>query len=358
MERHHHTTRVRSARVTRLRTAAAFVTLGTLASTAVAQSGTSVSGGVYLLHYEPLDLSGAEPSTEVYAAVATVERRADPWIFFLQVRARDTKFRPFFPGNVWMEEAWVGYQVTGAFAPVALRLRAGKLYQTLGRAWDGSFLGSVPYVDGLKRNPQFGLEAAGTIDVGPGTIGYTAQYLLASDRVSGAHAGRDFETLDGFRNQDGFSARATFSVLFGVTAGVSYLSRGVDDGLASHRVPHVALDLEMGLPGGPVLAYVEWARRADGDLPGVLVATQAGSAATYWLAGLQLNHGRLHLRYNYSRGWYEDIDRREWIHQPGVTFELDRHVTAIAEFNWWRARDAGLNSTTDRSLSLVLLLTF
>jgi hypothetical protein len=281
---------------------AALVLLG---SALAAQGRPGLRGGVYLFHYQPIDLAGVEPNTEIYAAFATMERRADPWTVHVEARARDTKLRPFFPGNVWLQEAWVAYQATSAFAPVGLQMRSGKLYQVLGRPWDGSFFGNVHYFDGLKLNPQFGLEASGTAEIGPGAVTYTAQYLLASDRVSGALAGRDFETLDGFRNQDGFAARVTFSLLFGVTVGASYLSRGVDTAGTTSRVPHIALDAELGVPGGPVVAYVEWSRRGRGDLPGALQATPAGARATYWLAGVQLRRGAWELRYNFSRASYD-----------------------------------------------------
>ncbi len=338
--------------------APALAALALLTSVGVAQGRPGVSGGVYLYHYQPVDLPGVEPNSEIYAAFATVERRADSWTLHVQGRARDTKFRPYFPGTVWLQEAWVAYQATSAFAPVGLRLRAGKFHQVLGRDWDGSFFGNLQYFDGLKLNPQLGLEASGTADLGPGAVTYAAQYLLASDRVSGALAGRDFETLEGFRNQDSFAARVTFSLLFGVTLGASYMSRGVDTAGVTSRVPHVALDVEMGVPGGPASAYVEWSRRGRGSLPASLLATPAGARATYWLAGLQLRHGAWAVRYNFSRARYDETDRRESIHQPGVTVALHRAVQAIVELDLWGARDAAGWSTVDRSLSFVLLLAF
>ena len=328
------------------------------AGAAPGQDSTRVSGGVYLFHYRPIDLSGVDPKTEVYALFATFDRRSGPWTIHVQGRARDTKLRPFFSGNVWLQEAWVSYQATPSFSAPSLTLRAGKIYQTLGRFWDGSFFGNIHYYDGLKLNPQFGLEASGSVPLGPGALGYAVQYILASDRVSGAFAGRDFETLDGFQNLDGGGIRTTLALVPGVTLGASFLSRSVDTAATNYQVPHVALDAEVGFPAGPAVAYVEWTRRGHGSLPSSRWASVPGSRATYWLAGFQVNAGGLHARYNFSRASYDDLGRQEWIRQPGITLDLASHVHGIVDFDLWRVSASGATTTFDRSLSLVLLLDF
>ncbi len=328
------------------------------AAAAQGQDSTRLGGGIYLFHYRPIDLSGVEPKTEVYALFATLDRRSGPWTILVQGRARDTKLRPFLPGNVWFQEAWVSYQATPSFSAASLTLRADKIYQTLGRFWDGSFFGNIHYYDGLKLNPQFGVEASGSVPLGSGAVGYTIQYILASDRVSGAFAGRDFETLDGFQNAAGGGIRTTLSLVPGITFGASFLSRGVDTAATNYQVPHVALDAELGIPAGPAVAYVEWTRRGHGSLPASLSATIPGSRATYWLAGAQVNERGLHARYNFSRASYDDLGRREWIHQPGITLDLASHVHGIVDFDFWQVRASGSTTTFDRSLSLVLLLDF
>lgn len=338
--------------------ALALALLAAGAAAAPAQDSTGVVGGIYLFHYQPIDLSGVSPKTEVYAAFVTLDRRSGPWTIHVQGRARDTKLRPFFPGNVWLQEAWVSYQVTPSLSETSLRLRAGKIYELLGRFWDGSFFGNIHYFDGLKLNPQFGLEASGSVPVGPGAFDYTLQYILASDRVSGALAGRDFETLDGFQNLDGGGLRTTLAVIPGVTFGASFLSRGVDTAGTNYQVPHVALDAELGFPAGPAVAYVEWTRRGHGSVPASLWATVPGSRATYWLAGVQVNDGGLHARYNFSRASYDDLGRTEWIAQPGITIDLASQVRGIAELDLWRVRTPAGTGTFDRSVSLVLLLEF
>lgn len=326
---------------------------------------TGVGGGLYLFHYQPVDLEGAESNTEVYAAFVTLDHRVGPWRAFVQGRARDTRLRDFFPGNVWFQEAWASYRMGARGSTSPLTLRAGKMYQTLGRFWDDSFFGNVHYFDGLKLNPQFGLEASGEAELGRVGLAWSAQLLLSSDRVSGAFTGRDFETLDGHRDQYGLAGRLTAALPGGVTLGASALSRrfetpeeDVSRARESFRALHLALDGEVRV--GSVVLYGEAMVRDDGDLPGELLLTQAGSGAMYWLAGVQRHGKRLHLRYNYSLVDYESLGRREWIHQPGLTFEFSENLSGLVEVDLWKAEDeVGRTTTTlDQSLNVVLLLHF
>lgn len=337
------------------RTVVALATLAFGGVTALPAQAPDVSGGIYLYHYQPVGLAGVEPKTEVYAAYVTLDRRTGPWTVHIQARARDSKLRPFFAGNVWLQEAWLGYGVASPSARSSVTLRAGKLYQTLGRSWDGSFFGNLQYFDGLKLNPQFALEAAGRTRVGPLELGLSSQYILSSDRVSGALAGRDFETLDGFRNRDGAGVRASASIA-GASLGASLLSQGVDTAGRVYRVPHVALDGEYAR--GPITLYAEWTRRLAGSLPAVLDSSIAGSRATWWLAGAQWSRGAVHLRYNFSRSSYDALGRTEWIHQPGLTYDFAAGVHGLLEYDLWQTRTAGVTAISDRSLNVVLLLEF
>lgn len=320
-------------------------------------------GGVYLFHYRPLDLPGAVARTEVYAVYATANVRHGRWRLAGEARARDSKLRPWFNGTTWIQQTWASYDLAPSGEGSRLTIRAGKLYQTLGRFWDASFFGNVQYFDGLKLNPQFAAEASGSWRAPAGVaLDYSAQYVANSDRVSGALADRDFETLAGFRDRDGFAGRAVLSLPVGSTAltvGLSGLSRGAADSTGrTWRVPHVAVDGEWRV--GPAVAYVEWTRRRAGTVPMPLRASIAGSRAEYLLAGAQWHEGRMHLRYNFSRGRYDEIGRTDWIHQPGITIDLARDVHTLVELDEWRTRlpsVAGERTvTTDQSVDFVLRL--
>lgn len=346
--------------------AALLLAAATLPAPALAQGPdggeASVGGGVYLFHHHPVEPEGADPKTEVYAAFLDAGWERGPWRAVLQVRARDTKLRDFFPGTVWLQEAWAAWDAV----PPRLTLRAGKMYLRLGRFWDGSFFGNVHYFDGLKLNPQFAVEASGRARAGPVGLGWTVQYILDSDRISGAIPGRDFETLDDFRDRHGVAIRATAGLPRGITVGASYFLRGVEeeaaldgeDGAvdAHHEIPHVAADAGWRWRG--LTTYVEWSTRGDGDLPARLRGGVPGSEATWWLVGARYDRGRVHLRYNYSRVDYDDAGREDTIHQPGITVDLAPGLHALAEVDLWESSAGGGGFTTDRSLNLVLLATF
>lgn len=322
----------------------------------------SLAGSLYLYHNRPFGADAPPPRTEVYAAIVSAQLELTRWTLFAQLRARDQPLRAFYPGTIWIQQAWAAYDVVPRDDGPLLVLRAGKIDQALGLVWDGSFSGNIQYFDALKRNPSFGAEAAGSVGLGGAVVHYVLQYMLDSDRVSGAIPGRDFATLDGFRTRDDIFTRATIGTnaerRVGAALGVSAASRGVAErsGLEEEvfRVPHVGADLE--LRGGPVVAYVEWLFRDSGELPDRLRASIPGSEATYWLAGARYSQRGLYLRYNYSRARYDDVDREDWIHQPGVGYDLNRHVHALAEINIWRFREGQTEDVFARSVNVVLVL--
>lgn len=316
--------------------------------------------GALLFHYHPLALPGAVPYTEVYAAYATVGVVRGRWKSFAEVRARDDRLRPYFPGNVWLQQAWAGYDLLPDSAGSRLTLRAGKTYEVLGRFWDGSFFGNLQYFSGLKLNPQFGAEAVGRLPAGAANVEYTLQLVSNSDRVSGALAERSIEALPGWRERDSFNGRVAAALPAGFTLGAGAASRGAQllrsEEIRGYRFPLAALDAAWA--GGPFAVFAEWTRRGRGDLPPALTGTPAGSAATFWLLGAQATRGRVQGRYNYSRVHFVDLARTEWIHQPGVTVTLAPGFAALAEFDLWRAALPGGTATMDRSLDLVLSLTW
>lgn len=332
---------------------------------------TEFDGGVYLFRHQPVGMPDGEPTTEVYAVHGSAHHRTGPWTVFAELRARETRLREFFPSTVWVQEAWAAYSferedgdaagVEGEVSSEEWTVRAGKIYRRTGRFWDGSFFGNVHYFDGLKLNPQFGLEAETHVEaVGVRWTGRT-QLLLASDRISGALAGRDYETLSSFEERLGWSARATASGFGGWRAGATYLHERVvgpeDDPSESFVFPHLAFDLEWS--SSVWTAYVEALRRWA-DSPGETEAgVRARSGAVYALFGVRRVLGPVELRYNVSRAAYRPSDEREWIHQPGFGARFSEHLSVLAEWTYWTARPRPEGTgPIDRSLSVVLHLRF
>lgn len=329
--------------------------------------GFELSGGVYLYHFAPIDLDGVDDKTEVYALFVNVDRERGRWAFHGQARLRDTRLRPFFPSNAWVQEIWVAYRLPQPM----VTLRAGKIYQHLGRFWDASFFGNIHYFDGLKLDPEFGVEAEAIVPIGDVALEVTGQYLAQSDRVNGSLEGRDIEGFDDSREEDGFALGIRVAVpamtLAGrplaLAGGISALREAAEWTVAPReervdvRLDHLAVELESRW--GPLIGYAEWMRRSTDDVPSTARATVPGSRATYWLLGAQAHLGPLRLRYNYSRADYDDAGFAERIHQPGIGLDLSEGVHAILEYDDWRRElNEGGAGRIDRSLNFVLLVEF
>lgn len=376
--------------------------------------GLELSGGIYLYHYAPVDLEGAEAETEVYALYLDLDRSWEAFDLHVQGRWRDTRLRDFFPSNVWIQEAWVAWRPDlgrgesregngepkgdrprgrgdEAVPDLEATVRAGKLYQRLGRFWDGSFFGNVHYFDGLKLDPELGVEGEAAVPWGDEGARLTlhGQVLVDSDRVNGALPGRDLEGEAGAAER-GASLGGRIALPAGriagrplrLTAGISGLFESVElesissEGEASSsprttRLDHLAVETEVAW--GPVVSYGEWIRRSVED-GGAASGEIAGSRADYGLVGLQVDLGPMSLRYNYSSAAYEDAGFTDHIHQPGLTLALGPGVSVLLEYDdWRRARDdapadgaptpdgdastGGRSTRVDRSLNAVLLLT-
>lgn len=359
--------------------------------------GVQVGGGVYLWHFQPLGLPGVDEKSEIYAAFVNLDRSAGAWDFHVQGRWRDDKLRSFFPSTVWVEEAWVSWRgalggsgrpdsagQTSAPHAAAVTVRAGKMYQRLGRFWNGLFFGNLHSFDGLKLDPEVGVEAALQLPVAAdaGLELYT-QALIASDRINVSLPGRDVESLDG-AEESGLAAGVRLELPVGRpggvplrgTVGLSGLVERVEVGgtgsgeesgagpSAEADLGHVAADLE--LRWGDLVAYVERTRRFGGG-PGAfgsvrrpsLATGVAASRATWWLAGARAEIGPVVLRYNYSAAGYDDGGFREIIHQPALTVRAAPGASVFVEYDGWRreaVRAGASDRRIDRSLNVILFL--
>ena len=311
-----------------------------------------LSGGIYLFHYAPLAMEEARARTEVYALFVDLDRAWNGFGLHIQARARDTRLRPYYPGTVWFQEAY------GYYDSPAGRLMAGKLYERIGRFWDGSFFGNVQYFDGLKLDPDFGLALEGERGLGPRwSAEYSAQYFTASDGINGALDGRDVESAADRRERDTWVARIAPRLHLGsdlsVAVGVSYQNGRIERPAGSDRRRAVALDAE--LRGGPGIGYAEYTvvRGANAPAPPQLAGAVADEVR-YWLAGARTHVGPLELRYNYSRADYRGTGHVDAIHQPGVTLRITAGLAALLELDYWESG----GDVFDRSLNAVLLATF
>src|SRR5260221_1754608 len=147
----------------------------------------ALHGGVYLWYYQPLE-GDAKADVSVYFANLVLESVIGHFGVHVEPRLRDTKLRPFFASNVWLQEAY------GFYRQDLATVKVGKVYNRFGKIWDNSFYGNLLYFDGLKLAPDEGISVEGALaptDARPFGFSYAAQFFVADGRTNGSLQGRD-----------------------------------------------------------------------------------------------------------------------------------------------------------------------
>lgn len=320
----------------------------------------SMSGGVYLFYYVPT-MDGATDYFETYAFMLNVDAASSDgrYGFHSQARARDSKLRSFFLSNNWLQEAYV-YRATEHG-----HLRVGKVYRKVGLFWDDSFFGNVQYFNGLKLNPEYGAEFVGRRDTASGTtIDYSVQAFPNNDHVAGAAAGRDVESDPGAVLNNAFTARVapTFKLGEGATLGLGLSAfRGEIKRAAggSFDLQHFAVDATVS--AGPWAAYGEFlvaqGEKNDAAHP---LSRPGYDDANYILVGTKYQIApRVSVRVNVSQADYDGAKSTEREIVPGITAQIDDHLTALVEYDHWKIEpDSGPETTIDTSWNFILYYGF
>jgi len=322
-----------------------------------------LSGGIYLFEYLP-NLEGAEAKFEIYAFLlnvdaATADRR---YGLHVQTRARDSKLRSYFVSDVWFQEAYVWAKTPAG------DLHAGKFYRRVGVLWDDSFFGNVQYFNGLKLNPDYGVELAGTRPLAaPFALDYSVQYFANNDHVAGSLPGRDVESDPAAMQRDTATARVapTWSFAPGrsLAVGLSGLSGRIERtgggaGGRSFSLSQAAGDVT--LAWGPVVSYVEVLKQR-GIQPALSPDLRLGYLdGTYLLAGVRWQAlPRLNLRLNYSQVDYTGLETTEVEVVPGAVVKLHDRLDLIVEYDGWKSEPRrGPGAFIDKSFNLVLHYSF
>ncbi|MEO8216761.1 MAG: hypothetical protein ABI718_06740, partial [Acidobacteriota bacterium] len=314
------------------------------------------SGSIYLFEYLPT-LKGSKDKFEIYALVLNLDTRTSDEKYGLHVqgRARDSKLRPFFLSNVWFQEAYA-YAKTGYGD-----LHVGKFYRKVGILWDDSFFGNVQYFNGLKLNPDYGAEFVGSRPMGGAlTVDYSGQYLNNNDHVAGSLDGRDVESDPDARMHATVTGRIAPSWKLSddtsLTAGFSGLSGRIERTNAqSFRISQIAGDLT--LKWRRSISYVELLRQDGERFDSLHSNGRLGyDDADYLLAGTRWQlTPRANARLNASRVRYRGHREVETEVVPGLVFSLDKHLSLIGEYDWWKTNPANGPATfIDKSWNFVV----
>jgi hypothetical protein len=327
-----------------------------------------LSGGIYLFQYLPA-LQGVDPKLEIYAFLLNVDAATADRTYGLhvQTRARDSKLRSYFVSDVWFQEAYVWAKTPAG------DVHAGKFYRKVGVLWDDSFFGNVQYFNGLKLNPDYGVELVGTRPAharSAFSLDYSVQYFANNDHVAGSLPGRDVESDPAATLRDTATARLvpTWSLGAGrsVAVGLSGLSGRIERTAGapgpSFSLSQVASDVT--LTWGPTVSYVEVLEQ-KGIRPALAVDPASGPRlgyldGTYLLAGVRWQAlPRLNLRLNYSQVDYKDLKTTEVEVVPGAIVKLHDKLDLIVEYDGWKSEPRGGPDTfIDKSYNLVLHYSF
>jgi hypothetical protein len=315
------------------------------------------NGGTYLWHYEPF-IGGAKNHTEIYWVYLTLDFDFDQVGFHFEPMFRDTKLRPFFNSNVWIQEAYAYWKLPWEGMGV---LKAGKIYGRFGRFWDNCFYGNIPYFDGTKLDPDLGLswEVTHKIDDALSVETYL-QYFEEDGETNGSLQGRDTLSLAGAEQGATWLVRAAptlnLSDTVAITVGFSAMAFKAD--LVTEDEDVGRLSADVWLKAGPFSIFVDYAHQNGHHVTGFPLAGVTEDDIDWVMSGTTYTWDWLMLRYNFSLGEYNDTSRRELLHMPAATLKVHQNLSLMVEYVHWRRMEPGSDETIDNSLNLVVYVSF
>ncbi len=318
-------------------------------------------GGALLWQYLPF-VKGHKPYASIYVAYLTLDKHTDDFGLHFEPRFRDTKLRPFFNSNVWIQEAYVSWNGLGKFGV----LKAGKEYTHFGYFWDGSFYGNLPYFDGITLDPDVGISLEGEPEITSGIgLEYAAQFMPNDGGTNGSLAGRD-ALSEGARQRNEVIARVAPFYKIGrdgkAQIGASYQSFNVEEpaGTPNEKVTRFEVDANVKYAGARAFGeYIAQDGRHVLNYP----ATGLGSKKNdYVWIGIGYTWHALDFRYNVTQANYTDVKYQETVHTPGLVVALNPDFSVMLEYVYWSARSTAPGSKKeailDRSGNLVLIGSF
>jgi hypothetical protein len=256
-------------------------------------------------------------------------------------RDGDERFRPFFRSRAWLWEAYLWADICDA------RVKAGKIWRRFGLDWDGSWYGNIPYFDGWKLDPDWGVSAEGNTDLSQWTgNGIKAPWFLQvfgyEDRVNGSISGADAESDKKARERWSVNARVVPTYEMGdkgkIELGLSWQAGHIDshNGVyGDHTVTAGAVDLTWSQ--GPVKVFGEAMRSIGARNPVNYVTGGASDRSRDWLLGAQYKYQFATLRATVSHGNYSNPGGKQLFYLLGVTLAVTKNVDFYVEWVRWDA---------------------
>lgn len=330
------------------------------------QFALDIHGRAYIWYYVPL--TGGSPDLRLYYANLVLDAKYEvlvngsksiPLGFHVEPRFRDTKLRSFFPSNTWVQEVYGWVQPSDS-----IKIKVGKVYTRFGKFWDGSFYGNLPYFDGLKLSPDFGVSAE--ITARPkekfrydayvqyfANDGVTNGSLPNRDTVSVADARKRHEMI--FRAEPKYQINDTASVLLGLSA--QYFRAELPAPLGNQNVERFGADLTVS-PAKGLSIYGDYAYQLGRHVTDYPLMAASSRHSHYLLAGAEYVRGRFTGQFNYSHVNYSDLKNTESMIHPGVILKLHDHASLYFEYVYWTSTGGGTTTKLDHSGNVILNLSF
>lgn len=286
-------------------------------------------------------LSALEPTrdrdlreAELSYAFLTADYRVKGWGGRVELRGREGLFRDYFPGSFWLEE---GY----AFVDTpAGEVRVGKVGSVVGLA-DQTFGGDLFSLNGVNRNPDWGVQIVGSRPLGWNSLDWAARWAGQNDHVAWEEEGKGVESDPNAALRDGLSGRVSFLYNKGLWTLRPGLSGGTarivpTDGRREFRRSDAGADVAASF--GPLSFDFQWLFRSADEPAAGEHRPGAERDGRAFRSGLRFELPTVVFRYTYSEWRYTGADSNERIHQPAAAWIGWKGIEATLEYSARRSR--------------------
>jgi len=292
-----------------------------------------VSARLLLSDLEPTR-ERSDRDAELFYAAVRAEWSRKAWGARAEVRAKDGRFRPYFRGDVWLEE---GY----AYLTTKLgEVRAGKLERETFLP-DDSFGGNLLSLYGVTRNPDFGAGLFGSRRFEWNELSWAVAYFGQNDHVAFERDGLGVESDPGASLRDGLEARASYKVNKGLVTLTPALSLATARIVRGARPDLRRTDAGADVTGtlGPLSASAGVLRRdAEERLTGADADRLAYADGWAGVFAFRAEFPTVLYRYTYTEWRARGAGSNERLHQPGVVWTPVKGLEATIEFEARRLR--------------------
>ncbi len=293
--------------------------------------------------YIPLQKGSSTPADLWYAAMGG-EWKSETFGAKAEVRGAAGGFRPYYPTEIWFQEA------TAFLATPAGQVRAGLSERPFGLA-DDTFAGTLFSDNGVTRSPFWGAGVSGETRVGYDSLTWAARWDGIGARAgSWEETGRGAASDPSANRLEGASVRIAWLFYKGLVTlkpGLSgeSIRSAFDDGRPSFRLNDVAADLTLTV--GPLALMGQFFLRGGERPPAGSIHNLAYDSARAGLVEFRAEFPTVVYRIVWSQWSYLGAGSREWLLQPAVVWMPWKGVEATIEY--LARRTSGIAGTVSRN---------